>query len=464
MKLLYLLRSREYIPLALITTLFFFIYLSHSLIRHFTFNSHAFDLGIYTQAIYLYSQGNYLPFSTLKHMIILADHFGPILAILSPIYKIFPYAETLLVIQALFISLSAIPIYLIAIKELKGIFISILITLGFLSSTATTSSISFDFHLATISVLPLSAILYFWYSKKWILYTVTLFLSILFKEDIPLLLLGLGIFQILQKQFKTGLATASFSLLSLYIIKFNVMPFLWTGGESAYINSLIIPFNSPIDLVSLLLLRPSIFIEQIFNSQIKLLTIDILLKPFAFLPLLSLLAYPTALFHLYLRFSSNYQQTWTTYYHHNAPIVPFLAVSTILAIVKFKLPKYPVALLLIFSLLLSGLNPNSFIWSSVKNSVTISSTHEYINKAWEFIPDNAAVSAQSPLVPHLANREKIYLFPEVYDAQYLVFDKSLSSYPINPHDLERVIDIYSNSTYWKIVHQENTLFVFEKIY
>ncbi len=461
LKALFMLRNK-YITSILLSTLFFFIYSNHTLNRHFNFDSHAFDLGIYTQAIYLYSEGS-LPFSTLKHMIILADHFGPILIILAPIYKLFSSAETLLILQALFVSLSAIPIYLIAIKELKNITLSLLITLAFLTSVAITSAVIFDFHLATISVLPLSIILYSWYFKKWLLYSITLFLSILFKEDLPIFLLGIGIYQTFCKQYRIGFPTIIFSLLSLYLIKFTIMPFLWRGGDTSYIESSILPLDSPIDLISLLLLRPQIFLDQIFNSQVKLLTLDALLKPFAFLPVLSPLTYLTSFLHLYFRFASNYHQTWTTVYHHSAPVLPFLAFSTILVIGKFKLPKFPVIVLLLFSLLTSGLSPNSFVWSFFQPHTKNSGTYSYIEKNLAIIPTKASVSAQSPLVPHLANREKIYLFPEIYDAEYLVFDKSLSSYPIHYSDLVKVINTFSKSPNWKIIAQEKNLFIFRRI-
>lgn len=143
----------------LLTAIFIIIFSLYSLNRHFSFNSHAFDLGIYTQAIYLYSQ-NLTPFSTLKHMILLADHFGLILLLLSPIYKLFPIASTLLVLQAIFVAVSSIPIYFIALDKLKNVTVSFLITLSYLTSVGILSGINFDFHLTTISVLPLSLILY----------------------------------------------------------------------------------------------------------------------------------------------------------------------------------------------------------------------------------------------------------------------------------------------------------------
>lgn len=444
----------------LLATLFFIIYTTHTLYRHFTFNSHAFDLGIYTQAIYLYSQGQ-LAFSTLKHMIILGDHFGLILIFLSPIYTLFPQATTLLIIQSLFVTVSSIPIYLIAMDKTKNLWSSLLITIAYLTSVGMLSAINFDFHLSTISVLPLSLILYSWHFKKWKLYWLSLFISITCKEDVPLFILGMGLFLLTQKQIRHSMLTIIFALTSFYLIKFVTMPFLWKGAEASYIQTSILPLDSPIDFVSIFLVRPGIFIDQIFNSPIKMQTINELYRQFIFFPFLSPLSWLTVFPSLFFRFSTTYTQTWTNSFHHSANLIPFLAVSTIMVIEKFKLPSRFVSLLLLFLLATGSLSPNSFIWNAVRLDFH-NSRFDYLISNLKKIPDDAAVSAQSPIVPHLANREKIYLFPEIYDAEYLVLDRSLSSYPMNHYDLENKIAIFSKSTNWKIISANKSIIIFKK--
>ncbi len=460
-KYLLVVNNLNVIPI-LLSILFFLIFSFQTINRHLNFNSHAFDLGIYTQVIYLYSQGQ-LAYSSLKHMILLADHFGPILILFAPIYKLFPSAITLLIIQALFVSLSSIPIYLIARDRLKSTLLSLLITLGFLTSVGITSAIIFDFHLATISVLPLSLILYCWCFKKWRAYFIFLVLSVLFKEDVPLLLLGLGIFELFQKQIRVGSLTMIFSLISFYLIKVNLMEFLWHGGASAYISISIFPLDSPVDLFLLFLTRPMLFLDQIFNSPIKIDTLNALLRQFGYLPVLSPLAWITAFPHLYFRFTSNYWQSWSTLYHHNASLIPFLTVSTVLAIEKFKISKRAVILLLLFSIFTNGLSPNSYIWSTFSLNLQSSNRYSYLNHALANIPPNTPVSAQSPIVPHLANREKIYLFPEIYDAEYIVLDTSLSTYPMGNDELNQKIQILKESPFWKIIKKDKSLIIFKRI-
>lgn len=453
--------TRSIVLSSLLALLFTVIFSLHSLNRHFSFNSHAFDLGIYTQAIYLYSQG-LTPFSTLKHMTILADHFGPILFLLSPLYKLFPTASTLLVLQATAVALSSIPIYLIALDKLKNILLSFLITLAYLTSVGIISAIGFDFHLATFSVLPLSLVLYCWYFKKWRMYWLILVLSLTFKEDIPLFILGLGFFQIFQRELKIGLSTIIFSLVSIYLIKFQVMPFLWKGADSGYLSTLILPLSSPVDLFLLFITRPSIFTDQIFNSPIKIHTIDALYRQFAFLPVLSLFSWLTVFPSLFLRFSSTYTQTWTNNWHHSANLAPFLVVSAVFALNRFRFPFFPIIILLIFFLLTGGLAPNGMVWTVIQNPFQDFSKFQYIENYIKDIPPSASVSAQSPFVPHFANREKVYLFPEVYGADYIVLDTSLSSYPMGYEELINKISALKKSKYWRVKSQNKSLIIFQK--
>lgn len=446
----------------IIATVFTWIFFYHSLYNHLTFNTHAFDLGIYTQASYLYSQG-LNPFSSLRQMNILADHFGPILMLLSPIYKVFPSAITLLFLQALFAGLSSIPIYLIALDKLKKISIAALISIAYLSSKGLLSAINFDFHLATISVLPLSLILYAWYFKKTKLYLFMLFFSLLFKEDIPIFILGLGLYQILIKQKAIGIYSIIFSLLSFYLIKFQIMPFLWKGVEDSYINTSILPLTHPIDLIFILITNPSIYIDQIFNSPVKLKTIYILLSSFGFLSILSPLFWLGVFPYLFIRFSSDYTQMWTNDFHHNANLMPFLAVSAILGLYKIRISTKALIFFLLFFMFTGGLAPKDMIFSTIQRNINDAKTYTYLEAEIRNIPENASIAAQTSIVPHLANRKNIYLFPEFTYADYILLDTNLGTYPMDLNELNMKIEDLKKSPLYTIYKQNQTLIIFKRL-
>lgn len=445
----------------LLAIIFLLLYSNFSVYKHLTFNSSALDLGIYTQISYLYRE-SFLPYSTIIHTVLLADHFGPIMFLFSPIYKIFPSAETLLIIQAAFVAFSSIPIFLIAQDKIKNIIISFLLTIAYLTSPGILSAINFDFHLATISVLPLSWLLYSWYFKKWRLYYLILFLSILFKEDIPIFLFGLGIFEIIQKEKKVGIITSIFAALSFYLIKFQIIARLSPGSESLDIGTSILPLTDPLSLIVLIFTRPSIYSDQLFNSPIKINTLDNIYRQFAFLSLLSPLSWLTTFPALYLRFTSTLPHFWGTAFHYNANLQPFLAVSAILGLARFHIPKAVIFILLPFFLIFGVLSPFSGFWMMSMVNIADVKRFDSFNQVLQTIPQDAAVSAQSPIVPHVANRNKIYMFPEIYDSQYIVLSPYLNTYPLKPEAVINYINEFKNSPDWQLEKEVNKLIIFKK--
>lgn len=444
-----------------ICILFTFIFSSLSLYRHLTFNSNAFDLGIYSQITYLYSQ-NLTFYSSLKHTILLADHFEPILIIISPLVKFFSTSETLLILQALFVSLSAIPLYLICLDKTKNTMLSFLLMISYLTSRAIIAAVYFDFHTTTISILPLSLILYFWYFQKWRFYWLTLILSLFFKEDIPIFIAGLGFYQLIINQKNLGLKTIIFAIVSFYLIKCQLMNSLWVGGGNSYLSTSILPINDPVTLLLLLFTNPSIFIDQIFNTPLKVSTFFALNQPFALLPLLSPFFWLTVFPYLFLRFTSSYNQMWTMDFHHNANLMPFLIISAAFAIAHFKFPQKPLIILISILLFFGGLNPRGIIWSAFQEDFTNIKSYDYINESLKLIPASTGISAGSSLVPHLSNREKIYMFPDVSDANYIVLDTTLSSYPLKNKELSEKIQSLEESSSWQIEKRVKTLIIFKR--
>jgi len=66
------------------------------------------------------------------------------------------------------------------------------------------------------------------------------------------------------------------------------------------------------------------------------------------------------------------------------------------------------------------------------------------------IPASAAVSAQTDLLPHLSHRNKIYLFPNINDAEFVVLAKNGNIWPLNSADYEkRVKALEANFQIWK---------------
>lgn len=87
-----------------------------------------------------------------------------------------------------------------------------------------------------------------------------------------------------------------------------------------------------------------------------------------------------------------------------------------------------------------------------------------IYKALKLIPEDAAVSASSALCPHLANRDKIYAFPNVKDAEYLVLlnESVRSTYPLSNEDYVTHVNAYKTSEAFLILYDKDSLLILKK--
>ena len=87
-----------------------------------------------------------------------------------------------------------------------------------------------------------------------------------------------------------------------------------------------------------------------------------------------------------------------------------------------------------------------------------------IYEALELIPDEASVSASNAIVPHIANREKIYLYPVVNDAEYLaILTHGRDLYPVDslafPH---KMIELRSD-TLNESIYDENDFLIVKRL-
>ena len=273
--------------LVLIIFLFCSLYGFLVIYRHLNFQTHANDLGIYDQAIWLYSKFK-LPFSTVRqpNIMLLGDHFHPILLLFVPFYWIWSDARMLLILQVILVVLSVIPIYLIAEDKFKNRFFSLSLTFTYLTFSGLQSALNFDFHVATISVFFLSWLLYFYYYNKSRWLWVFLVLTLICKEDMALVCLMLGLYDIFFK--KNYLRGSLITLISgfTFILFIKIISPLYNPTPSTYIQT-IIPGNSLSEQIQYIIRNPSEIITLFFTPSVKTQTMNLSLIPFLYLPLIS---------------------------------------------------------------------------------------------------------------------------------------------------------------------------------
>lgn len=113
-------RTNPIKTLVLGSTLVGLLWFLVSYFRHYTFHSHAVDLGIFTSAMWNLTHGNgYL--SSLKEGInLFGDHQSPIFYFVYPFFKIYPHPATLFILQSFILAFGAIPLYFLARRTFKN--------------------------------------------------------------------------------------------------------------------------------------------------------------------------------------------------------------------------------------------------------------------------------------------------------------------------------------------------------
>ena len=192
-----LLKSKEIISSNFVVALSIAIYIiafsSIIIVRHNTYSSNAWDLGIFDQS--LWSTLNYgrLLWNTPELGSHFGFHFEPILFVILPVYAIFQSPLTLLIIQSLVIGLGAIPVYWLAKAEL-GRFAGTSFAMLYLLHPALHGVNWFEFH--SEAFMPILLLLSFYYFKRgvWTTYFAFLLLALMCKETVSVVVVPLGLY------------------------------------------------------------------------------------------------------------------------------------------------------------------------------------------------------------------------------------------------------------------------------
>jgi uncharacterized membrane protein len=160
-----------------ITIIFAILFSVYSILKAYTFNASAWDLGLYSQVFYSSLHGQ-LFYTNLLGESYLAEHFSPFVFLIVPFFYLYPSPYTLLVIQAVFLSIATIPLYYISLHIFTAVkqkypesikepsFYSFIIAIAFLLSPLTESPIYFDFHLMIFLPFFYFMAIYFYLKNK----------------------------------------------------------------------------------------------------------------------------------------------------------------------------------------------------------------------------------------------------------------------------------------------------------
>jgi len=416
----------ERVWVAIIVCAFAVGYAVCAVLKHWHFDT-SYDLAIYDQAIWHLSRLE-APASSIRGVTnVLGDHFHPVIALLAPLVRVAPAAETLLVAQAVLLALSIVPVFLYARSRLPfGPAAAMSIAYGLfwgLQQTATT-----DFHEAAFAPLAMALLLFATERRAGLGFWAAVAAVITVKEDLLPVLAFLGGFLFVRGERRRGAALLIGGLLAFVLLVLLVIPALSDRGQYGYRDTYSEALHTPWRIPVLLVAPP-----------IKLLTALLWVAPFALLPLaspLGLLLIPFAP----ERFLSASPNHWGTIFHYSAPLAPVAAFAAVdgLARVSARIPDAGrrrramatlVGICLVFSAILPGHQPLWRLFSA--GLYRFGPIERAAPTALGLIPADATVVAQTCVAPHLSHRSGLFrLDSDAPDADYVVAVRDRDPWPL----------------------------------
>lgn len=223
----------------------------------------------------------------------LSVHFVPLIYILAMPFKVWPFAETIIVLNILLMISAAIPMYKLALTcQGDKRFALFMIVLLFWYPTFQ-YLVLYEFEMLRFSIPIILWMLYFWEKKKMACYYLFVLLAVLVREEVGLTIMMFGLYLLLiEKQRKTGLITALTGATAFIVITQIFMPALRDGTyQHIAMGSFSTLGNSIADIIKTIITNPIFALKTIFepnsNLVVKFANLFMFFIPLLFIPLLA---------------------------------------------------------------------------------------------------------------------------------------------------------------------------------
>lgn len=309
------------------------LYVCYSVAQWRALAAPSWDLGIFTEAVQAYSRFE-APIVPIKGpgYNLLGDHFHPLLALLGPIFRLFPSALTLLVVQDALIAVSVLPIARLA-QRLLGRGGALLVGLAYGLGWGLQGAVAAQFHEVCLAVPLLAFGGVAFVERRWGACMAWLAPLVLVKEDLGLTVFMAGLVIAWRRRGEgrsavlRGLAYALFGIVAFVVTVKVLLPAMNPAGTWAYsLDGAATGAGTPTAGTTTARAIPSLW-DILTTPSVKLATLLVLLAGAGFVGSASpwfALVLPT----LAWRFAGSVETyyVWDSW-HYNAVLVPIAACS-----------------------------------------------------------------------------------------------------------------------------------------
>jgi predicted membrane protein DUF2079 len=258
-----------------------------ALLRHWAFETHGYDLGIFTNVMWNLTHGNGYVSAVKGGINLFSDHQSPLFWVLAPLFWLVPRPETLLFAQAFGLVAGGPALYYLARTRFgAGHWAPAALPWLYWAYLPMRNANAFDFH-PEVFMLPLFlwAFVGFTSQRAWpkALGILAIVAALGAKESAPVVAVGIGIAWALTGARWQGLALAA-AAFAVFLFDVKVVPRLLEVGDYPYMG-LYERFGGGIaDVLLAPFTQPGYFFSQIINRE-RLIFLFWTLAPLGFLPL-----------------------------------------------------------------------------------------------------------------------------------------------------------------------------------
>ena len=449
---------------------FILIFGALAIARHVSFNSHALDMATMAQAAWNTAHGRFFEYTPLFEKYVPAPPLSNRLAsgklelvflLIAPLYRLFPSPILLIVLQTLALGLTAWPLYHIIRHVLRAHIPALFLTAAYLLYLPMHFVEMADFHPSALMPFFLTFSVYYLLQRQWSKYYLFLFAALLCRIDAAFVAMGLALYLFWNRRWRVGLTTFLMAIVWFFIDFRVVVPWAEVHYGPDPVHLLSQRFGrygqGPVSIILGVLTHPQDWIRLLLQRE-KIQTAFDLFAPLGWTPLLSLVwLFPAApVIFLNLMAESAWQGTVRA--HYFAPVLPFLFIAAAYGIrwlhgifsYLFPPDRRLWATGLALYVLLSTLIVNFYLSPfpsgrdfRLRNYWTWSPHHEALRQTMRQVDATSRLSGQSNLLPHLAHRQYLYLFPSgdhVADEIILDLDFSAEHAPLDFYAFYETVD------------------------
>ena len=436
-----------------------------SITNHHALVTRTIDLGLYDNIFYQSAHGRPLACTFLKGGTHSSAHFDPILVILSPIYRLYPRAELILGLQSVWIGSGVIPVFLLARYQLKSKLQGVMMAAVYALHPAIHGANMYEFHSLSLSIMPVMWVLFALQTGRLKLYWVMVAVSLLVREDIPLMLSMVGMTCLILPGSKlrgTGALTIAVCAVYFVIVKAFFMTsggVIMSGPEAysyAYYYAEMIPPKSGLGGMFLTLFTNPSFVVRHALEEAKLIYMAKIFLPLLAIPFATKSWRLTLAYGLAFTLLATRDAVFSPAFQYSMTILPYAFAAAPIGIKQlsegtfaraYNLDKTRLQRALVFAALAGSLAITYKFGGIVDNQafrggfarVTRTLTPEqeahyaWMEQAKLMIPPKASLGVTNKIGPHVSNRKDVFLYGQKNVQWVFVDEKELKADRLKRH-------------------------------